>query len=45
MVYTPYYAAYVLIYQVIRTKDALIGGYAKQIAYRAGWDIVEIKNS
>ena len=36
---------YVLIYQVIRTKDALISEYAKQIASRAGWDIVEIKNS
>ena len=36
---------YVLVYQVIRTKDALISEYAKQIASRAGWDIVEIKNS
>ena len=36
---------YVLVYQVIRTKDALISEYAKQMASRAGWDIVEIKNS
>ncbi len=30
---------------MIRTKDALISEYAKQIASRAGWNIVEIKNS
>ena len=41
----PLEKTYVLVYQVIRTKDALISEYAKQIASRAGWDIVEIKNS
>lgn len=30
---------YVLVYQVIRTKDALISEYAKQMASRAGWDL------
>lgn len=35
---------YVLIYQMIRKKDALIQEYTKEIAKSMGCDIVEIKN-
>lgn len=36
---------YLLIYQVIRSKDFLIQEYAKQLSIQNGWDIVEIKNT
>ena len=36
---------YVLVYQVIRSKDFLIQEYAKQLSKENGWDVVEIKNS
>ncbi|MDY4567769.1 MAG: polysaccharide pyruvyl transferase family protein [Alloprevotella sp.] len=42
---SPLSKPYLLIYQVIRTKDAFIQEYAKQIASCKEWDIVEIKNT
>lgn len=36
---------YILIYQVIRTKDKDIQKYAKEIAKEKNWDVVEIVNS
>lgn len=40
-----YKTPYLLIYQVIRSKDSLIQEYAKSIACHNNWDIVEIKDS
>ena len=36
---------YILIYQVIRSKNDLIQKYAKELSIIRGWNIVEIRNS
>lgn len=36
---------YILVYQVVRTKDRQIQDYAKWLSGKNGWDIVEIYNS
>lgn len=35
---------YILVYQVIRSKDSVIQNYAKQLSEEYGCDVVEIKN-